>query len=412
MASTKRKDNKRAVLKTGELQRPNGTYSFSWYDRNGKRHYIYGKTLEELRLKEKDITKKTVNGLNPNGRYKTLNDIYDTWTEVKRGLKLNTFENYKYSYEMYVKDSIGKMKIDVIKKTDVRRFYNTLADERGLSPSTMESVQSVLHQLFDMAIDDGYISANPSDNVLKEIKKAHSFKTEKRRGLTKDEQNLFLDYLKETPIYRHWYPIFAIMVGSGLRVGEITGLRWCDIDLENEIIDVNHNLVYFCHRDEAYKKGCYFECHTPKTKASIREVPMMGFVKEAFLMQKEYVESVGLTCNTIIDGCTDFIFLNKDGMTLHQGTLNKALRRITRDCNDEQFEEDSSPKVLLPHFSCHSLRHTFTTRCVEAGVNVKVLQQWLGHEDISTTLNTYTDCTKDMVQKSLEGLEDSFITAS
>jgi integrase len=129
-------------------------------------------------------------------------------------------------------------------------------------------------------------------------------------------------------------------------------------------------------------------------------------------MQKEYVESVGLTCNTIIDGCTDFIFLNKDGMTLHQGTLNKALRRITRDCNDEQFEEDSSPKVLLPHFSCHSLRHTFTTRCVEAGVNVKVLQQWLGHEDISTTLNTYTDCTKDMVQKSLEGLEDSFITAS
>ena len=412
MASTKRKDNKRAVLKTGELQRPNGTYSFSWYDRNGKRHYIYGKTLEELRIKERDITKKSVNGLNPAGRYKTLNDIYDTWTEVKRGLKLNTFENYKYSYEMYVKDSIGKMKIDVIKKTDVRRFYNTLADERGLSPSTMESVQSVLHQLFDMAIDDGYISANPSDNVLKEIKKAHSFKTEKRRGLTKDEQNLFLDYLKETPVYRHWYPIFAIMVGSGLRVGEITGLRWCDIDLENEIIDVNHNLVYFCHRDEAYKKGFYFECHSPKTRASIRKVPMMGFVKDAFLMQKEYIESVGLTCNTIIDGCTDFIFLNKDGLTLHQGTLNKALRRITRDCNDEQFEENSSPEVLLPHFSCHSLRHTFTTRCVEAGVNVKVLQQWLGHEDISTTLNTYTDCTKDMVQKSLEGLEETFINAS
>lgn len=99
-------------------------------------------------------------------------------------------------------------------------------------------------------------------------------------------------------------------------------------------------------------------------------------------------------------------------MTLHQGTLNKALRRITRDCNDEQFEEDPSPEVLLLHFSCHSLRHTFTTRCVEAGVNVKILQQWLGHEDISTTLNIYTDCTKDMVQQSLEGLEDTFITAS
>ena len=406
MARARRTDSKRAVLKTGEHQRTNGTYTFNWYDINGKRHFIYGKTLEELRVKEKDITKKTVNGLNPAGRFKTLNDLYEIWTEVKRGLKNNTFENYKYTYEMYVKSSLGKMKIDVIKKTDVKRFYNTMVDQRGLSYSVLENIQSVIHQLFDMAIDDGYISVNPSSNVLKELKKSHSYKTEKRRGLTISEQNLFLKFLKERAIYRHWYPIFAVMIGSGLRVGEVTGLRWCDIDIENGVIDVNHNLVYFCHRSEAFKKGCYFECSTPKTKGSIREVPMLGAVKEAFAEQKAYLEDVGLECNAVVDSYTDFIFLNKDGMVLHQGTLNKALKRIIRDCNDAEFEKNPNPKVLLPNFSCHSLRHTFTTRCVEAGINVKVLQRWLGHDDITTTLNIYADCTKEMVDKSINGLEE------
>lgn len=408
MARARRTDTKRAVLKTGELQRSNGTYSYNWYDINGNRHFIYGKTLEELRVKEKDITKKTVNGLNPAGRFKTLNDLYDIWKEVKRGLKNNTFENYKYTYEMYVRSTLGLRKIDSIKKTDVRRFYNTLMDVRGLSYSVLENVQSVIHQLFDMAIDDGYISVNPSSNVLKEIKKSHSFKTEKRRGLTIQEQNLLLKFLRERAVYRHWYPIFAVMLGTGLRVGEVTGLRWCDIDLGNETVDVNHTLVYFCHRSEEYKKGCYFECHSPKTKGSVRQIPMMGFVKDAFMEQEKYMNEAALECNASIDGYTDFIFLNKDGMVLHQGTLNKAIKRIIRDCNDAEFEKNPNPEVLLPDFSCHSLRHTFTTRCIEAGINVKVLQRWLGHDDITTTLNIYADCTKEMVDKSLIEIEKVF----
>ena len=81
----------------------------------------------------------------------------------------------------------------------------------------------------------------------------------------------------------------------------------------------------------------------------------------------------------------DFIFINRFGQAQHQATLNKAIRRIIRDCNDEQFEKSEEPEVLLPHFSCHSLRHTFTTRMCEAGVNIKVIQDALGHTDISTT---------------------------
>ena len=129
----------------------------------------------------------------------------------------------------------------------MKRFYNSLVDDRNLKASTIDSVHNVLHQVFDLAVDDNYIRNNPSDNVLKELKQSHVFKYEKRRSLTKDEQELFLNYMKNSNKYRHWYPIFAVMIGTGLRVGEVTGLRWCDIDLDEEMIEVNHTLVYYQH---------------------------------------------------------------------------------------------------------------------------------------------------------------------
>lgn len=247
-----------------------------------------------------------------------------------------------------------------------------------------------------------------TDNVLRELKKSHCFKTEKRRALTKPEQELFLEYLKNTPEAQYWYPIFAVMVGTGLRVGELTGLRWCDIDLEEGIIDVNHTLVYYDHRTEGSKKGCYFNVNTTKTPAGMRQVPMLEFVKEAFLMEKERQELLGLHCEATVDGYTDFVFVNRFGQPQHQATLNKAIRRIIRNCNDKQFLESENPEVLLPHFSCHSLRHTFTTRMCEAGVNVKVIQDALGHKDVSTTLNIYTDVTKELRKSEFEGLELQF----
>ena len=208
--------------------------------------------------------------------------------------------------------------------------------------------------------------------------------------------------------HKRRYPVFAVMIGTGLRVGEVTGLRWCDIDLEEGIIDVNHTLVYYDHRTEGSKRGCYFNVNTTKTPAGRRKVPMLGFVKEAFLMEKERQELLDLHCEATVDGYTDFIFINRFGQPQHQATLNKAIRRIIRDCNDEQLLKDENAEVLLPHFSCHSLRHTFTTRMCEAGVNVKVIQDTLGHKDISTTLNIYTDVTKELRKSEFEGLDSYF----
>ena len=111
-----------------------------------------------------------------------------------------------------------------------------------------------------------------------------------------------------------------------------------------------------------------------------------------------------------MDGYTDFVFLNQYGQVQHYGTLNKAIKRIIRDCNYAQFDKSETPDVLPPNFSCHTLRHTFTTRMCEAGINIKVIQNALGHSDISTTMNIYADVTKDLKKSEFENL-DEFMSA-
>lgn len=403
MAGSRRKDKSRIVLRKGESQRKDGTYDYRWTSRNGKRHSVYAKTLTELREKEAEIQRDKSDGIKTEARTVTVNDIFDLWCDLKRGLKDNTFQNYKYMYNQFVRPDFGKKRVSSLKKSDVKRFYNILADERQLQASTIDGVHTVLHQVLDMAVDDNYIRINPSDRVLKELKQSHNFDTEKRKALTVEEQKLFLDYLKKSRKYNHWYPIFAVMLGTGLRVGEVTGLRWCDVDLKDRVVSVNHTLVYYNHAEN----GCYYSVNTPKSKAGMRSVPMMDFVAEALMMERKYQMANGIWCRSTIDCYTDFIFLNRFGRVQHQGTLNKAIRRITRDCNDEILEKGESSPVLLPRFSCHTLRHSFTTRLCEAGVNIKVIQDVLGHSDISTTMNIYADATKDLKQKEFGDMEKS-----
>ena len=284
----KRKDKSRVVLKKGESQRKDGTYDYRWTSRNGRRHSIYAQTLEELRIKEDAITRDEMDGIRAEARCTTLNELFEVWAQVKRGLKDNTYQNYLYVYRQFVAPDFGQSRISSIKKTDIKRFYNMLADQRGLKISTIESVHTVLHQVLTTAVEDNYLRSNPSDNVLRELKKEKEFEAVKRKALTIPEQNLFLNYLKRTPKYQHWYPIFAVMMGTGLRVGEATGLRWCDIDLKERTISVNHTLVNYDHRETEGRKGCYFNCYSPKTEAGKRMVPMIETVREAFLLERAY----------------------------------------------------------------------------------------------------------------------------
>ena len=154
--------------------------------------------------------------------------------------------------------------------------------------------------------------------MLRELKKAHCFQSEKRRALTKPEQELFLNFLKTHPVYEHWYPVFAVMIGTGLRVGEVTGLRWCDIDMESGMIDVNHTLVYYDHRTEGSKSGCYFNVNTTKTPASMRQVPMLG-TKPHSTKQSEELSVIAMMSSfcTVMNLMCYFLILAATRLDIH-----------------------------------------------------------------------------------------------
>ena len=406
MSKSARYDSNRVKLRTGEYQKTDGRYEFR-YTVFGKKYSVYAKSLDELRDKEAEIySVKDANQARFDSRTTTLNDVFGLWRELKRGLRPNTFQNYCYMYQQYVQESLGRQYIASIKKSDVKRFFNHLADERRLKEGTIEAVQTILHQVFQIAVDDEWIEKNPSDHAVKELKRSHQMDSKKRQALTKTEQELLLSFLSQNTPNARWYPITAVLLGTGMRVGEATGLRWCDIDFEEGMIDVNHTLVYYSNGNHR----CKYAINDTKTPASKRLIPMTETVRRAFLMEKEMQEQIGVVCNTTIDGYTDFVFLNRFGGLHTQGTLNKVYKRIIRDCNDAEFLKSEDPPVLLPNFSSHNLRHTFATRLCESGMNIKLIQDILGHSDISTTMDIYTHVTQDGRQQAKRYMELHFPT--
>ena len=143
----KRYDKKHRLLRTGESERSDGYYMYRWTTRDGKRHSVTASTLEELREKEDEIGRDVSDGIRVDSQNVTLNDLFELWKDLKRGLKDNTFQNYCYMYTQFVSENIGKLPVRKLKRSDVKRFYNHLADERGLQASTIDSVHTVLHQV-------------------------------------------------------------------------------------------------------------------------------------------------------------------------------------------------------------------------------------------------------------------------
>lgn len=407
----RRKDNKGRVLKEGESYRKtDGLYMYRWTSKDKKRHTVYSSTLEGLREKEEKILHDLRDGIKIGEKTITINDVYQMWKNDKTTLKGNTKSNYTYMYEHYVQDGFGNIRIQEVTKVDVRRLYNHLVDTKKLAISTVDTIHTVLHQVFEMAKEAKLIRTNPSDKVMGDCKKAHHYEMPKRRALTISQQKAFVDYVRESPKYRHWLPLFTFFLGTGCRVGEIVGLRWEDVNMEKGVININHTLVYY----EKEENSSMFSITTPKTKSGIRTIPMFPQVKEALIEEKKYQEECEITCNAIIDGYTNFIFLNRFGVAHNPQSINRTIKRISLAYNEmeiEKADKEHREPILLPKFSCHNLRHTFCTRYCEVETNLKVIQEVMGHKDIATTMEIYAEATQERLVESFTSISDKMYIA-
>ena len=189
-----------------------------------------------------------------------------------------------------------------------------------------------------------------------------------------------------------------------MRIGECLGLRWCDLDFENRIIDINHNLV---HR-KVDEEGGNFHINTPKTKAGERKIPMIEPVYEAFLEEYQIQQLTGF-CTQEIEGYKGFVFCSSNGTVTLPTEVNRAIHNIVADYNEEETanaKKERREPFLLPNFSAHHLRHTFCTRLCENETNLKVIQTVMGHKDIQTTMDIYADCTEDKKKEVIQKIEN------
>lgn len=415
----KRKDSKGRNLKDNEDQMPDGRYRYRYTDKNGERKSVYSWKLTatdkvpqgkrdglSLRQKETEIEKDLQDGIDSSlASNITLNDMFEKYIGLKTNLKNSTRVNYIYCYDHFVRKNIGNRKIKTFKYSDIKSFYNELL-QNGMKVSTLDNIHTILHPTFTLAVRDGVIRNNPTEGVCAELKKVTD-KPKQRHALTKEEQQLFMDFIKESPTYNHWLPLFTFFLGTGCRVGEVVGIRWKDIDFNNDTISINHNTTY---RPDG-KGGMIVSINTPKTEAGIRTIPMFKGVREAILQMKLDQMKLGIRCESEIDGYTDFVFMNRYGGILLPHDINRAIERIYKGANAkeaEQAKKEHRTPVIIRHFSVHNLRHTFCTRLCEVENNIKLIMSIMGHSDVQTTMNIYNEIQETKKKESFEELEGKF----
>ena len=399
-----RKDPRGRALKSGEVYRKDGRYVYTYTNPLGQRKYIYANDLVSLRKKEQELLKAQLDGLDVyTAGNATINFVFDRYIALKQHLKDSTKSGYIYTYNHFVRKDFGKKKIADIKYSDVVQYYLYLLKDKEIALGTLDSIHCLLHPTFELAVRDDIIRKNPTTGAMKEVNRRSGKNRGIRHALTIEQQRAFMNYIANSPVYYHWWPLFTFLLGTGCRIGEAIALRWDDLDFKNKMITINHSIANY---KSAEKNKCVSKMSTPKTEAGNRTIPMHDVMYDALKLEEEDQQENGFN-QTVIDGVSGFVFQNRFGNILNQQAVNSAIKRIVNNYNNEEeitaARERRNP-LLLPYFSCHILRHTFATRLCEQETNLKVIQSIMGHRNIETTMDIYAEATDKKKKESFENL--------
>ena len=384
MAKTVRKDNKGRNLRNGESQAksgPNkGRYSYKYVDAKGKPQFLYSWKLEphdklpkgkrpDLSLREKirNLQRDQLNGIDHNGANMTVLELYTKHIRLNAQVKPSTERSRNRRIKMLESDPLGSMRIGNVKLSDAKEWA-LRQREKGLAYHTIRTDKRALIAAFYAAMGDGSIHKNPFNFRLTDVIKND---TETKTPLNAEQEKSLLDFLRTDHVYRAYYDEFVILLGTGLRISELCGLTKADLDMEEGIITIDHQLL------RLNEIGRYVS--DPKTECGIRKIGMRDDVQEAFRRVLERPQKGSAK----IDGYTDFLFLARTGNPRTAIDYENICRRI-REKHAKKFGPDL-PENMTPH----TLRHTFCTKMALAGMNPKSLQYIMGHKNIEITMNYY-----------------------
>lgn len=306
----------------------------------------------------------------------TLETWYDYWLNEIKGdsIRRNTIRNYNERWKRNINPYLGKKLLCDITPLDCMRIM-TVMKESGYADSTMAHTRILLQQLFDCALDLDILQKNPMKKTIKNIKGKVK---DKKVALTDEQLEKFL----ETAIGKSKYNQYAFILQTGLRIGELIALTWDDVDFKNRTVSVNKTMEY-----RAKEKSWY--CGPPKTENSYRTIPLTDLAIDILKDQKRKNKNL----KTIPLEYANMIFLTREGKPSKTSSYDSALYYI-------------ADKANIPRFAVHILRHTFATRCVEAGMKPQVLQKLLGHSNIKTTMDVYVTVTEKSKHKEINVVQD------
>ena len=400
--SNKRKDSKGRVLRKGESERKDGIYMYRYTDLDGSRKTIYTSNLNDLREQEKLIQRDIDDGIGYKAGTTTFNEYFEKYLELKGNISPSTKRNYKRSWENYIKNTrFGNMTLKDITKSDVILLLKSMS-EKGLGkPSINTIVAGVLSPCMKMAVEDNIIRSNPCINCRKEIRGED---TEPEDVLTTVQQDNFLTYIKNSK-YAYYYPLFVFMLETALRVGEVCGLTWDDVDLEHGFVNITHQLQY----SNAGKDACQYQMLTPKSKSGIRNVPLSNAARDALMEQMQNQIEMDKKTEIEVDGYKDFVFSNRQSKPFITQTIGRILSRIEDDYNADikKFGDTLKP---LPHIHPHLLRHTACSRMAEAGIDPRTLQDIMGHASMRMTMELYNHVTDERLTNEIQKLNNRRIS--
>lgn len=340
--------------------------------KSGKIHYGYIYGYKYAEVKHQLILVKYEKQANEGTSLLPYEGELSEWTHywletfVRPKVKGSTYASYKNKMDVHVLPQIGAVKLQKLKQTDIKFLLKQM--DKTLKASSIRSIFSVLKNCITKAVSVNLLNDNPCIGV--ELPKAR--KQTVKALSTKDQERL----IKEINSSQKFFSI-TLALQTGLRIGEICGLKWTDIDFENSFLWVNRTVLRIQTDDNSGRKTEIIEM-TPKSNNSQRKIPITDSLKEKLLELQKISTS-------------EYVISNK----------HKALEPRTIAYRFQMIRK----KIGLENFSFHSLRHTFATRCLEAGGNIATISSLLGHSSTKMTLDCYTNSFFSEERQLVEKLE-------
>ena len=391
----KKRANGEGTIRLRNDGRWEGLYTIDY-----KRKSTYGKTQDEVRKKLNKIQNDIDNGLYIKNDNITVGAWLDEWLEVyaKPTVKLSTYGSYETYIRGHIKPELGKIKLRNLKANMLQKFFNQkqisgrldkvldsktkklVTKKGGLSEKTIKNMYNMIHSALKQAYKNELIQKNVSELIT--LPKQNR---QEMRVLSLEEQQQLEGATKGERLGLG----ITLALYTGLRIGELLGLKFDDIDFKNKTLTVRRTLNRLKVYDDPDKKTD-IKIGEPKTNKAKRVIPLQDFLVTLIQSHHNQVKRERIRIGELYN-YQDFIMCNEFGKYIEPRTYQDLFKKLLHRGGVEKT-----------HF--HTLRHTFATRALEAGFDIKSLADILGHADASTTLNKYAHALPDHKKLSMEKL--------